>query len=539
MNRFLRLPRAAFAVLCLFGLTLALNAQSTTITASHLKMSGYPISTGLVTFTPVNSQEVPIPFADGTGAQNGPTAFVCHVTAGAIDGAISQTGTVSGSCVVPDATQTTPANILYLITVSDTSSGLRTSGYSYTMQGVIGVSGSSWALDHYGPPASTSNVATLQATQGTSLPSPCIAPSLFTLLNGSGAYQGTYTCVGGTEVALASGGTGSTGPAGPTGPAGAAATVTVGTTTTLAPGASATVTNSGTPSAAVLNFGIPQGAAGTGGGGGGSSLPSGTGLVKVVSGTGGLAVAGTDYDGPGAAASAQTAAEAAFTGDVSKSANAFATTVTGLQGHAISATAPAVGQGLIWTGSQYVPSTVPPAADVKLYPAAVCDGGTAFASGFTRYDNQQPQAGCDATATSVSAYLAFNAGTTQPQYAQLEVITPPYWTGTSAYIKFAGTATTGNVGWIVDTACVSDGQVVASASFGTATTVTTSVSATTGASVTTAIFTNIGVPGTNGCTAGTTTPGSILIVRVHRSSSDTQAGNANLYGMVLVTGRSQ
>jgi hypothetical protein len=30
-----------------------------------------------------------------------------------------------------------------------------------------------------------------------------------------------------------------------------------------------------------------------------------------------------------------------------------------------------------------------------------------------------------------------------------------------------------------------------------------------------------------------------LIVRVHRSSSDTQAGNANLYGMVLVTGRSQ
>jgi hypothetical protein len=35
--------------------------------------------------------------------------------------------------------------------------------------------------------------------------------------------------------------------------------VTVGTVTTLSPGASATVTNSGTPAAAVLNFGIPRG----------------------------------------------------------------------------------------------------------------------------------------------------------------------------------------------------------------------------------------------------------------------------------------
>lgn len=43
---------------------------------------------------------------------------------------------------------------------------------------------------------------------------------------------------------------------------GAAATVEIGTVTTLAPGADATVTNSGTSAAAVLNFGIPQGATG-------------------------------------------------------------------------------------------------------------------------------------------------------------------------------------------------------------------------------------------------------------------------------------
>ena len=49
---------------------------------------------------------------------------------------------------------------------------------------------------------------------------------------------------------------------GPKGDAGTAATITVGTTTTLAPGSSATVANAGTSSAAVFNFGIPTGATG-------------------------------------------------------------------------------------------------------------------------------------------------------------------------------------------------------------------------------------------------------------------------------------
>ena len=183
--------------------------------------------------------------------------------------------------------------------------------------------------------------------------------------------------------------------------------------------------------------------------------------------------------------------------------------------------------------------TAPPATEIKYYPAAVCDGGTSFASGQTRYDNQQPQSGCFAPSTSTAAYLAFNATPTLPQYAAATVATPTYWTGTSLYIKFAGTAATGNVGWVVDTACTNDGQVISSATFGTATTVTTTVSATLGASVTTAVFANVGVPGTNGCVAGTTMPGSLLTYRIHRAASDTQAGNANLMGVVLVTGRSQ
>jgi hypothetical protein len=57
------------------------------------------------------------------------------------------------------------------------------------------------------------------------------------------------------------------GPAGPagSGTAGAAATIAVGSTTTLSSGSSATVTNAGSSSAAILDFGIPAGVAGSNG----------------------------------------------------------------------------------------------------------------------------------------------------------------------------------------------------------------------------------------------------------------------------------
>lgn len=69
------------------------------------------------------------------------------------------------------------------------------------------------------------------------------------------------------------------GAAGATGPAGAVATVSIGTVTTAPAGTPAMVTNSGTANTAVLNFTIPQGAAGANGGngpggGGGSSFVS-------------------------------------------------------------------------------------------------------------------------------------------------------------------------------------------------------------------------------------------------------------------------
>jgi hypothetical protein len=74
---------------------------------------------------------------------------------------------------------------------------------------------------------------------------------------------------------------GDVGATGATGATGTAATIAVGTTTTTAPGTNATVTNTGTSAAAVFNFGIPKGAGVIAGGTAGQYLSK---------------ASGTDYD---------------------------------------------------------------------------------------------------------------------------------------------------------------------------------------------------------------------------------------------------
>ena len=103
---------------------------------------------------------------------------------------------------------------------------------------------------------------------------------------GGGTYLATTTSLGSEPdvspaqwAVLAQNGV-----AGATGPAGVAATLSVGTVTTGLAGSQASVTNSGTASAAVLNFTIPQGAAATSGGSdGGSSGVSSAALYHAVS----------------------------------------------------------------------------------------------------------------------------------------------------------------------------------------------------------------------------------------------------------------
>lgn len=69
------------------------------------------------------------------------------------------------------------------------------------------------------------------------------------------------------------------GPAGPQGPSGTPATITIGTVTTVPAGDDATVTNSGTPSAAIFNFEIPQGEQGDPGNNGTNGINSFTKLT--------------------------------------------------------------------------------------------------------------------------------------------------------------------------------------------------------------------------------------------------------------------
>ena len=197
------------------------------------------------------------------------------------------------------------------------------------------------------------------------------------------------------------------------------------------------------------------------------------------------------------------------------------------------------------TGPQGIQGATGPAGtgvaggnDVRYFAAAVCDSGVAYASGVTRYDNQQPQAGCVLSASSALAYLAFSALPTLPQYAEGTVAIPPYWTGTSIYINFYSGATTGSVTWEVQTSCETSGAVVGVQTFSTAVPITTAVSTTANGNVVTAVVSGIATPGANGCPSTPTVPG-LLTYRIYRAPTDNAPGNANLLGVTLATGRSQ
>ena len=90
---------------------------------------------------------------------------------------------------------------------------------------------------------------------------------------------------GATGAAGATGATGSAGATGSTGAAGSAATIAVGTVSALSAGATPTITNSGSSSAATFNFGIPAGAAGSNGTAATVSVGTVTGLAAGASPT--------------------------------------------------------------------------------------------------------------------------------------------------------------------------------------------------------------------------------------------------------------
>ena len=124
------------------------------------------------------------------------------------------------------------------------------------------------------------------ATGATGAPGAAATIAVGTTTTGAPGSSATVVNSGTSSAAIFDftiprGDTGATGPTGATGATGAAATIAVGTTTTTAPGTSASVTNSGTSGAAIFDFSIPRGAGVNAGGSAGQVLTK---------------VSGTDYD---------------------------------------------------------------------------------------------------------------------------------------------------------------------------------------------------------------------------------------------------
>ncbi len=177
-----KLLLAVCAVVCVA----AAHAQTTTITGTHINTRGSLISDGTVTFTAVDIRGVPIPSAGPVVGLNGPEAVTCQIS----NGAIVQ------PCAIPDAQLTTPGRLLYQIQITNSATE-----DAFTMQAVPNITGASWALDAYAPPANTTNAQQSQVAYGT-IPPPtsCTAPSFYVRNYGGGQL---YICVGGGFVAVA------------------------------------------------------------------------------------------------------------------------------------------------------------------------------------------------------------------------------------------------------------------------------------------------------------------------------------------------
>lgn len=115
-----------------------------------------------------------------------------------------------------------------------------------------------------GPQGPQGNAATVSVGSTTTLPVGYDATvtntgSIYNAVLDFGIPQGPQGPQGAKGDKGDTGAKGDTGPRGPQGEKGTNATVSIGTTSTLAPGSQATVYNSGSDSNAVLNFGIPKG----------------------------------------------------------------------------------------------------------------------------------------------------------------------------------------------------------------------------------------------------------------------------------------
>ena len=133
--------------------------------------------------------------------------------------------------------------------------------------GATGATGATGAAGSQGPTGAT-------GPQGPTGPQGEIGPAGPTGATGAQGPQGDQGEVGPTGPTGATGATGATGPTGAQGATGPAGTITIGAVNTGSPGTGVIVTNSGTSTAATLNFTIPRGDTGSD-----ATVTAGTGIA--------------------------------------------------------------------------------------------------------------------------------------------------------------------------------------------------------------------------------------------------------------------
>lgn len=162
-------------------------------------------------------------------------------------------------------------------------------------------------------------------------------------------------------------------------------------------------------------------------------------------------------------------------------------------------------------------------------PAAGCDGGTA-GTGWNLPSSNAPSKVCIAGTNTLNAALQFDAATDESIQTSMRL--GAAWTGAiDAIIRWRAAATTGDVVWGIQTACVATGES-GDPSFNTASTTTSTANGTTLRHTDTSTIASISI---TGCAAGET-----LFVRVYRDADaggDTMSGDAELLRVTIISRR--
>lgn len=154
------------AVVAMLCLPFVAQAQMTQITATGLHIGSNLIATGTVCATAVDANNNPINVAISGGGLWGMGSACANVASGVITTAVG-----GGTYSLPDATLSQPTGLGYVFTVTDTQVGSITKGQKFQLQNVPGVTGSSFALDHYFASSTLPTAAVFSFTTGSGAPS--------------------------------------------------------------------------------------------------------------------------------------------------------------------------------------------------------------------------------------------------------------------------------------------------------------------------------------------------------------------------------